>query len=425
MRTKAAILAGGEGSRLGVLTAKRAKPAVPFAGKYRIIDFTLSNCVNSGIFDVMVLTQYRPQSLNDHIGAGQPWDLDRVFSGGVKVYQPYKGRADTDWYAGTADAIQQNFSFLRHGQPDYVLVLSGDHIYKMDYAGMIDFHARNQADLTIASITVPREEARRMGILATDPSYRVTQFVEKPKEPPGQLASMGVYVFNLQVLDQVLLEDAHTRGSQHDFGKDIIPRMLANGMRIFTYPFQGYWVDVGTLQAYWRTHMDLLTSPSPLDLYDRRWVIHTRSAELPPSWIEESAVIKNSLVCDGAIVEAGARVERSVISPGVFIGAGAVVRESVILNGTRIEPKARVERAIIDKIVTVGAKARIGEPGEEGEPVELAVIGKNVTIPDEFVVPKNVSVGADVTREELLKHSPLASGANIERPRRFREKAEL
>jgi glucose-1-phosphate adenylyltransferase len=417
MRTKAVILAGGEGNRLGVLTAKRAKPAVPFAGKYRIIDFPLSNCVNSGIFDVMILTQYRPQSLNDHIGAGQPWDLDRVFSGGVKLFQPYKGRADTDWYAGTADAIQQNFTFLKHGQPDYVLVLSGDHIYKMDYGGMIDFHARNQADLTIASISVPREEARRMGILATDQSYRVTQFIEKPKDPPSTLASMGVYVFSLPVLDQVLLGDFHDRKSSHDFGKDIIPRMIADEMRIFAYPFQGYWVDVGTLEAYWRTHMALLTSPSPIDLYDRRWVIHTRSAELPPSWVADGAVVKNSLVSGGTVIEAGARVERCVLSPGVVVGAGAVVRESVVLNGARIGAKAHVECAIIDKGTTIGAGARVGEPGAGAEP-ELVVVGKNATIPEGYSVPKGVSIGADVTAEELLRAAPLSAGASIERPRR-------
>ena len=301
MRARAVILAGGEGSRLGVLTEKRAKPAVPFAGKYRIIDFTLSNCVNSGISDVMILTQYRPHSLNEHIASGRPWDLDRSFTGGVQIYQPFRGRAATDWYRGTADAIAQNLSFVERGAPDLVLVLSGDHIYKMNYGWLIAFHIEKQADVTIATLNVSREEATRMGILATDAEQRVTQFVEKPADPPGTLASMGIYVFGRAMLSQVLEEDSRRRDSSHDFGKDIIPRMVTGGLRVFAYPFQGYWVDVGTVEAYWQTQMDLLKTPPPVDLNDRAWIVHTRSEERPPVLILNGAIVKDSMITDGCV----------------------------------------------------------------------------------------------------------------------------
>lgn len=418
MRARAVILAGGEGNRLGVLTAKRAKPAVPFAGKYRLIDFTLSNCVNSGIFDVMVLTQYRPHSLNDHIGAGQPWDLDRTFTGGVKVYQPYKGRADTDWYAGTADAIQQNFSFLKHGSPDFALVLSGDHIYQMNYDDLLDFHIAKGADLTVAVIDVPPDEARRMGILGVNEDFRVTSFTEKPHNPPGTMASMGVYVFTLPVLDQLLMEDSKRRDSSHDFGKDIIPRMIEAGQPVFAYHFAGYWMDVGTIDAYWRAHMDLLQSPSPINLHDRSWVIHTRSAEMPPAWLEDGAVVKNSLVCDGAMIEAGALVEHSVLSPGVFIGRDAAVRDSILLTRARVEAGATVERTILDKYGHIGKNARVGSMVERKAGPCITAIGKNVSIPDRFRVPCGVSIGADVPEEQLLKAAPLKKNMAIERGKR-------
>ena len=413
MKTRAAILAGGEGSRLGVLTTKRAKPAVPFAGKYRIIDFTLSNCVNSGIFDVTILTQYRPHSLNDHIGAGHPWDLDRSFTGGVKLYQPYKGRSDTDWYAGTADAIQQNMHFLRVGSPDHVLVLSGDHIYRMNYDDMINFHDAHQADLTVATIQVSLDEAKRMGILASDEDHRVTQFVEKPKEPPGTLASMGVYVFNLAVLEKALSEDAKRRDSAHDFGKDVIPRMLHTGMRVFAYPFEGYWVDVGTVEAYWRTHMDLLKSPTPLDLNDRKWIIHTRSEERPPILIGDGAIVKDSLISDGSVIAPGAIVQRSVLSPGVYVGPNALVRDSIILTDTRIEAGARVERAILDKQVRVDHDARVGELTEGDPDPGLTVVGKSAHIPAGYKVGRKAVIGADVKPEHLPKNE-VASGKTVE-----------
>lgn len=401
MKTRVAILAGGEGSRLGVLTAKRAKPAVPFAGKYRIIDFALSNCVNSGLFDVMIITQYRPHSLIEHIGAGRPWDLDRGFTGGVKVYQPYKGRSDTDWYAGTADAIQQNFTFLKSGNPDLVLILSGDHIYEMNYDAMLAFHVEHQADLTIATIRVSMEEASRMGILAADDSYRVTQFVEKPKEPPSTLASMGIYVFNLSVLDRMLREDAFRGDSSHDFGKDIIPRMVNTGMRVYAYPYGGYWVDVGTTDSYWRTHMDLLKHPPELDLNDRTWIIHTRSEERPPVTIQGGGTVSDSMVSDGCVISPGAIVERSVLSPGVYVGPQAIVRESIIFTDSSIEAGAKVERAIIDKYVTIGHKAQIGAITDDETSLGITCIGKNTQVPNGIHVGRGANIGSDVRPQDF------------------------
>lgn len=414
MKTRVVILAGGEGSRLGVLTAKRAKPAVPFGGKYRIIDFTLSNCVNSGLFDIMLLTQYRPHSLNEHIGVGRPWDLDRSFTGGIRVYQPYKGRADTDWYLGTADAIQQNFTFLKEGRPDYVLVLSGDHIYQMDYGRMMAFHQQNAADLTIATLRVSLEEATRMGILATDDEYRVTQFVEKPKNPPGTLASMGIYIFNLEVLDKMLLEDAQRSDSAHDFGRDVIPRMIATGRRVFAYPYTGYWVDVGTIDSYWRAHMDLIKFPPLLDLNDRTWIIHTRSEERPPVLIQSGAKVVDSLITDGSIIAPGAVVERSVLSPGVYVGPEAVVRESIVLTDSSIEGGARVERAIIDKQVTVGHNARVGRLDPSATDLGITTVGKSAQIPGGLVIGRGVVVGPNMGPTDFSPRG-LTDGAKLEK----------
>jgi glucose-1-phosphate adenylyltransferase len=415
MKTRVVILAGGEGSRMGVLTAKRAKPAVPFGGKYRIIDFALSNCVNSGLFDIMILTQYRPHSLNDHIGVGRPWDLDRSFTGGIRIYQPYKGRADTDWYAGNADAIQQNFTFLKDTNPDTVLVLGGDHIYEMDYSRLLDFHEAQQADLTIATLRVSLEEATRMGILATDDQYRVTQFVEKPKNPPGTLASMGIYVFNLKVLDRMLVEDAQHSDSGHDFGKDIIPRMMREGLRVFAYPYSGYWVDVGTIDSYWRAHMDLLHHPPVLDLNDRTWIIHTRSEERPPVLILNNATVRESLVTDGCIISPGAVVERSVLSPGVYVGPQAVVRESIVLTDTSIEAGAKVERAIIDKQVAIGHYARVGRIEEGADDLGITTVGKSAQIPGGVTVGRGVTVGPNM-RPEDFPAGGLADGITLNRP---------
>ncbi len=401
MRVRAVIMAGGEGTRLGVLTAKRAKPAVPFAGKYRIIDFTLSNCVNSGIFDVLVLTQYRPHSLNEHIARGRPWDLDRSFSGGVHLLQPYKGRRDTDWYRGTADAVAQNMNIIRRGNPKFVLILSGDHVYQMDYGKVLAFHESQAADVTICAIRVPMDEASRYGILETDDTYRVTNFVEKPAEPPGNLASMGIYVFSLGVLEEVLEEDRKRRSSAHDFGKDIIPRMVESDYQVFAYPFGGYWVDVGTIDAYWEAHMDLLDTPPSLDLGDRNWVVHTRSEERPPVRVLSGASIRDSLVTDGSVIARGALVERSVLSPGVYVGPNAVVRESIVMTDTYIEAGAVVERCVIDKECVVGHNARVGAIADGPGDLGITVVGKNTYLPAGIEIGRGVHIGPDLRDEDF------------------------
>lgn len=403
MKIKAVILAGGEGTRLAILTAKRAKPAVPFAGKYRIIDFTLSNCVNSNIFDVLILTQYRPHSLNDHIGRGRPWDLDRSFTGGVQILQPYKGRFDTDWYAGTADAVAQNLNFVRHGRPEYVLILSGDHIYEMDYDVLIQFHRENNADATVCTIRVPLDEASRFGILDVNDDYSVKDFIEKPAHPPGNLASMGVYVFTYTVLEQMLREDQKDTSSNHDFGRNIVPRMVQNNMRVFAYPYGGYWIDVGTLDAYWEAHMDLLATPPSLNLYDRTWVIHTRSEERPPVRIHENAKIRDSLITDGSIIADGAVIERSVLSPGVYVGPNAVVRESIVLNDAYIEAGAVVERCILDKICVIGHNARVGSIQDVGD-LGITCVGKNTNVPAGYTVGRNVVLGTDLRPEDFAAY---------------------
>lgn len=400
MKTRAVILAGGEGSRLGVLTAKRTKPAVPFAGKYRIIDFTLSNCVNSGIFDVMVLAQYRPQSLIEHIGAGAPWDLNRDFTGGIKILTPYKARFNSDWYHGTADAVQQNFTFIMRDSPDLVLLLSGDHIYTMDYDAMISFHRDHGADVTMAAIRVPREEASRFGILAMDDDYYVTSFVEKPVRPPSNLANMGVYLFNLELLDRILWKDRTSGRSSHDFGKDIIPKLVRSKARVYAFPYTGYWMDVGTIDSYWQCHMDLLSPNPPLKLYDRSWVIHTRTEERPPVRFLDESCVYASMITDGCFIERGARVESSVLSPGVIVREGAVVRESIILTDCIVESGAVVERAVLDKRVQVGHNARIGGGAHQAK-IQLAMVGKNVTLPAGLVVEPGGEISPDVVETDF------------------------
>jgi len=414
MRVKGIILAGGEGTRLATLTAKRAKPAVPFAGKYRIIDFALSNCVNSNIFDVLVLTQYRPHSLNDHVGLGRPWDLDRSFTGGVRLLQPYKGRLDTDWYAGTADAVAQNINFVRHGRPEYVLILSGDHIYEMDYDVLLQFHREKGADATVCTIKVPLDEANRFGIIDTNDDYSVKEFVEKPANPPGNLASMGVYVFNYDVLEHVLQLDQKLEDSNRDFGKDIIPYMIENDMEVFAYPYGGYWIDVGTVDAYWEAHMDLLSTPPSLNLSDRTWIIHTRSEERPPVRIQQGATVNDSLITDGSVIADGAIVERSVLSPGVYVGPGAVVRESVILNDAYIETGAVVERAIVDKIAVIGHNARVGQMQDVGD-LGITCVGKNTHVPAGYTVERDVILGPDLklTQFEEYKDKTIPAGTDI------------
>ncbi len=395
MKIRAIILAGGEGSRLGILTAKRTKPAVPFAGKYRIIDFTLSNCVNSGLFDVMIMAQYRPHSLIEHIGAGGPWDLNRDFTGGVRIYTPYKNRASSNWYTGTADALQQNFSFIKRDHPDTILILSGDHIYAMDYDSMITFHHDHYADLTMATIRVPLSEASRFGIVGVGEDYRVTSFIEKPSQPPSDMANMGVYVFGTDVLDSALWQDHLRKDSSHDFGKDILPALIQSGAKVYAFPYSGYWVDVGTLGSYWQSHMDLLNEPPPIDLNNRSWIIHTRTEERPPARIASGATVQDSMISDGCILEPGARVTHSVLSPGVIVRSGAIVEESVILAGSEICKNAIVQRAILDKRVHVGANAHLGALGTEGEP-RLVTVGKNSQIPDNCRIEPGATINTDV-----------------------------
>ncbi len=395
MKVRAVILAGGEGSRLGVLTAKRTKPAVPFAGKYRMIDFTLSNCVNSDIFDVMILAQYRPHSLIEHIGAGGPWDLNRDFSGGVKILTPYKARTSSDWYLGTADAVQQNFLLIKRGPPDLVLILSGDHVYTMDYRMMIRKHLQHQADLTIATHQVPIDEAPRYGILGLDEDGRVNSFVEKPAEPPSSQANMGVYLFSASVLDSVLWEDSQRVDSSHDFGRDILPRLITEGKRVYAYPYGGYWVDVGTVDSYWQAHMDLLKDAPPIDLNDRAWIIHTRTEERPPVRISSDSVIADSMITDGCRIASGVRIEHSVLAPGVRVGPGAVIRESVVLTDAIIEANASVEHAIIEKRVHVYEGARVGVYQDVEKPT-IAMVGKNSHVMPGMVIEPGAVIGPDV-----------------------------
>lgn len=404
MRTLAMILAGGKGTRLSVLANKRAKPAVPFAGKYRIIDFPLSNCSNSGITTVGVVTQYRPRSLQDHIRNGAPWDLDRM-NGGVWLLQPYLGRMDSDWYDGTADAIYQNIDFVRNVHPDHVLILGGDNIYKMDYSRLTQFHTEKKADVTVATLKVTLEEAGRFGIVQTDSDYRVINFEEKPREPKGTLASMGIYVFNYDTLVKVLGEDNKDTSSSKDFGKDIFPKMLAEGYRVFAYPYNEYWVDVGTIQSYWEAHMDLLQDSPPLDLLDREWIIHTRSEERPPVNIRTGATVNHSLITDGCIIEG--TVEYSILSPGVKVQRGAVVKQSIIMPDTVIEAGAVVDKCIIDKNVNIGRFAHVGF-GSDYSPVReiglttgITVIGKGSHIPPDIKIGRNVVVGNDLTHDRF------------------------
>jgi len=417
MKTRALILAGGEGSRLGVLTAKRTKPAVPFAGKYRIIDFTLSNCVNSNLFDVMILAQYRPHSLIEHIGAGGPWDLNRDFTGGVRIYTPYKARRPSDWYHGTADAVQQNFSFIKSTKPDLVLILSGDHIYEMNYDAMIAFHVDHHADVTLGTITVPIEDASRFGIVDVDDKYRVTSFIEKPSPPPSNLVNMGVYLFNTNVLDRALWEDYKNEESSHDFGKNILPGLVEEGARVYAFPFSGYWVDVGTVASYWQAHMDLLADPPSLDLNDRSWIIHTRTEERPPVRVASGAQVHDSMITDGCVVDSGAIVERSVLGPGVRIAADAVVRESVLLTDCVIHAGASVECAILDKRVHVGEKALVGSISAKTPP-QLVMAGKNSRIPPGYVIEPGAEIPADIRESDypskiIKSHTAFARSQDI------------
>jgi glucose-1-phosphate adenylyltransferase len=346
----AMLLAGGKGSRLNSLTKDLAKPAVPFGGKYRIIDFTLSNCTNSGIDTVGVLTQYQPLLLNSYIGIGSAWDLDRK-DGGVTVLPPYSESSEVKWYTGTASAIFQNLNYLKQYQPEYVLILSGDHIYKMNYESMLEYHIQKRADVTISVIEVPWHEAGRFGIMNTEEDLRIREFEEKPNTPKNNLASMGIYIFNWNVLKEFLEMDDRNQRSTHDFGKDVIPLLLDEKKRLFAYPFKGYWKDVGTVKSLWEANMDLLNDESSLDLFDKDWKIYTVNPNRPPQYISQEAIVKESLINEGCTIEGA--VEKSVLFHGVSIGKGSFIKEAVIMSDAKIGRNVRIEKAIVPSNIMV------------------------------------------------------------------------
>lgn len=384
------LLAGGQGSRLGILTKNVAKPAVPYGGKYRIIDFPLSNCTNSGIDTVGVLTQYQPLELNSYIGSGAPWDLDISNGGGVFVLPPYQTVKGSEWYRGTANAIYQNLSFIEEYNPDYVLILSGDHIYKMDYNAMLTDHIRNDADATIAVRPVPWEEASRFGIMNTDDENRIIEFEEKPKKPKSNKASMGVYIFTWEKLRKYLIDDENDKKSSNDFGKNIIPAMLGAQERMFAYNFEGYWKDVGTIESLWEANMDLLMENPPINLHDKGWRIYARNPGFPPHYVAKGASITDSLVTEGS--EIYGNVHHSIIFAGVTVEEGANVQDSVIMPGSIIKRGAVVRRTIVAENAVIGAGAIVGE-----ETGNIAVIGHDVSLPAGVSVAAGVQVDQDTT----------------------------
>ena len=391
----AMLLAGGQGSRLGVLTKKIAKPAVPFGGKYRIIDFPLSNCANSGIEAVGVLTQYQPLVLNEYIGNGQPWELDGMNSG-VTCLSPYESKKGSEWYSGTANAIYQNISYIDRYNPEYVVVLSCDHIYKMDYADMIKFHKEHDAACTIAVIDVSLEEASRFGILNTNEDGSIYEFEEKPAHPKSTNASMGIYVFSWKELRKYLIEDAENENSSNDFGKDVLPAMLNAGERMFAYPFEGYWKDVGTVESLWDANMDLLDPNLKLDLRG----IYSKNPMFPPHYVSETATIKNSNISDGCIVEG--EVENSILFPGVKIEKGAKVDYSIIMPNTVVKANADIKYSIVSENTVIGCNAVIGGNPEDAEDKDkwgIAVIGDDLHIGDNVVVPPAAMIGEDLEAE--------------------------
>ena len=410
----AMLLAGGQGSRLGVLTQKVAKPAVSFGGKYRIIDFPLSNCINSGVDTVGVLTQYQPLRLNTHIGIGIPWDLDRNV-GGVTILPPYEKSKGSDWYTGTANAIFQNLEYMETYNPDYVLILSGDHIYKMDYEVMLEYHKANNADVTIAAMPVPIEEASRFGIVITDENNRITEFEEKPANPRSNLASMGIYIFSWPALKEALLALSEEPGC--DFGKHVIPYCHGRGERIFAYEYNGYWKDVGTLGSYWEANMELIDIIPEFNLYEEYWKIYTRSDIIPPQYIAPEAVIDRSIIGEGT--EIYGEVHNSVIGAGVTIEAGAVVRDSIVMRNSVVGAGAKVDKAIVAEDTTIGAGAELGvgeyAPSTYDPKVyqfDLVTIGEHSVIPENVKIGKNTAISG-VTVLEDYPDGLLASGDSI------------
>ena len=410
----AMLLAGGQGSRLGVLTSKVAKPAVAFGGKYRIIDFPLSNCINSGIDTVGVLTQYQPLRLNSHIGIGIPWDLDRNV-GGVTVLPPYEKSTSSEWYTGTANAIYQNLEYMEQYNPEYVLILSGDHIYKMDYKIMLDYHKANNADITIAAMPVPIEEASRFGIVVTDSDNRITEFEEKPANPKSNLASMGIYIFSWKVLKDALIKLKDQNGC--DFGKHVIPYCFENNKRIFAYEYNGYWKDVGTLSSYWEANMELVDIIPVFNLYEEFWKRYTKTDAIPPQYVSSEGFIEKSIIGDGA--EIYGKIFNSVIGSGVVIEEGAEVRDSIIMQDTVIGKNSKVYKSIIAEEVTIGDNVELGI-GEEAENVlnpkiynsGLVTIGECSVIPDNVKIGKNTAISGVTTLEDY-KDGALASGGVI------------
>ena len=410
----AMLLAGGQGSRLGVLTDRVAKPAVEFGGKYRIIDFPLSNCINSGVDTVGVLTQYQPLRLNSHIGIGIPWDLDRNV-GGVSILPPYEKSENSEWYTGTANAIYQNLAYMESMNPDYVLILSGDHIYKMDYEVMLDFHRANKADVTIACMPVPLEEASRFGVMITDGSGRITEFEEKPEHPRSNLASMGIYIFSWQALRESLIALRDQPGC--DFGKHILPYCRDKGERLFAYEFNGYWKDVGTLGSFWEANMELIDIIPEFNLYEEFWKIYTNSEIIRPQYISAEGVADRCIVGEGS--EIYGEVHDSVIGTGVTIGRGSVVRNSIIMSGSVIGEQTQIDKAIIAEEVRIGKGVRIGTGGEVPNVFKpqiygwgLAVIGENSVIPDGVTIGKN-TVLCGVTIPEDYENGELPGGGAL------------
>ena len=398
----AMLLAGGQGSRLGVLTSKVAKPAVAFGGKYRIIDFPLSNCINSGIDTVGVLTQYQPLRLNSHIGIGIPWDLDRNF-GGVTILPPYEKSGNSEWYTGTANAIYQNLDYMETFHPDYVLILSGDHIYKMDYEVMLDYHKANHADITIAAMPVPIEEASRFGVVVTDGEGRIEEFQEKPPQPKSNLASMGIYIFSWQVLKDALIALRNEPGC--DFGKHIIPYCHENGQRLFAYEYNGYWKDVGTLGSYWEANMELIDIIPEFNLYEEFWKIYTNSSILPPQYVASQAVIDRCIIGNGA--EIYGEVHNCIISSGVVIGEGAVVRDSIIMRDAQIGQGCVIDKAIIAENTKIGDHAVLGIGSDVPNRLKPAIysfglvtIGENSVIPESVQIGKNTAISGVTSRED-------------------------
>lgn len=391
----AMLLAGGQGSRLYALTTKVAKPAVSFGAKYRIIDFTLSNCVNSNIDTVGVLTQYQPLILNEYIGNGQPWDLDRTY-GGVQILPPYQAKDRMDWYKGTANAIYQNIGYIEKYNPEHVLILSGDHIYKMDYNKMLEYHIKNNADCTIAVLEVPLSDASRFGIMNTDENNRIVEFEEKPKVPKSNKASMGIYIFKKDKLVEYLKTDNDDPSSQNDFGKNIIPNMLNASEKMIAYPFKGYWKDVGTIDSLWEANQDLIGENPKFDIYNPHWKIHSRNIGIEPQYVGEDAKIVNSLITGGARVEG--TVINSTIGSKVVIEKGAVVKDSVIFSNVFIEKGAKVNYSIIDENVVIGQNAEVGAEKQAG--VKIAVIGRDVKVEKGAIVEAGANIEQDVRKEK-------------------------